>query len=55
MYGSQRMKDWRDIVSQYEGGNVYLAEAAQLLTQNVTYELPGLKKHVAKCEQVGGN
>jgi len=52
MYGSQRMKDWRDIVSQYEGGNVYLAEAAQLLTQNVTYELPGLKKHVAKCEQV---
>ncbi|RZC38538.1 hypothetical protein BDFB_013304 [Asbolus verrucosus] len=50
-YGSQRMKDWQDIVSSYQKDNVYLAEAAQILIRNVSYEVPSLRKQVAKLEQ----
>jgi len=51
-YRSQRMKDWQEIVHLYEKDNVYLAEAAQMLIRNVTYEVPSLKKQIAKCEQI---
>lgn len=36
---SQRMKDWTDIIKGYEYDNVYLAEAAQTLSDNITYEM----------------
>ena len=48
-YGSQRMADWKEILSMYQNENVYLAEAAQLLIQAVAYELPGLKKHIKQA------
>lgn len=51
-YGSQRMKDWQDIVKNYEKENLYLAEAAQILVRNINYEIPGLKKQIAKEEQM---
>lgn len=51
-YGSQRMKDWQQIVKLYQGDNIYLAEAASVLAQNVVYEGPGIKKSLAKCDQV---
>ncbi|XP_026727222.1 CDK5RAP3-like protein [Trichoplusia ni] len=50
-YGSQRMKDWQDITKNYEKENLYLAEAAQILVRNINYEIPGLKKQIAKEEQ----
>ncbi|KAJ3662318.1 hypothetical protein Zmor_006673 [Zophobas morio] len=50
-YGSQRMKDWQNIVSSYQKDNIYLAEAAQILIRNVSYEIPSLKKQTAKLEQ----
>lgn len=51
-YRSQRMKDWQDIVSLYQKENVYLAEAAQILIRNVSYEIPSLKKQVIKLDQL---
>lgn len=52
MYGSQRMKDWLDILKSYESNNVYLGEAAQILARNVNYEIPSLKKQISKFEQM---
>ncbi|CAH2040205.1 unnamed protein product, partial [Iphiclides podalirius] len=51
-YGSQRMKDWLDIARAYEKENLYLAEAAQMLVRNINYEVPSLKKQIAKEEQL---
>ncbi|XP_033625343.1 CDK5 regulatory subunit-associated protein 3-like [Asterias rubens] len=51
-YSSQRMKDWQEIISLYEKDNIYLAEVAQMLIRNVTYEIPALKKQTAKCQQI---
>lgn len=51
-YGSQRMKDWQDVAKLYERDNAYLGEAAQILVRNLSYEVPGLKKQIAKCEQL---
>ncbi|CAG9763501.1 unnamed protein product [Ceutorhynchus assimilis] len=53
-YGSQRMKDWQDIIKSYEKDNVYLAEVASMLIRNVSYEIPSLKKQVQKLEQLQG-
>ncbi|XP_071507330.1 CDK5 regulatory subunit-associated protein 3-like [Diadema antillarum] len=50
-YSSQRMKDWQEIVKLYEKESVYLAEAAHMLTRNVSFEIPSLKKQVTKCQQ----
>ena len=47
-YGSQRMTDWKEILAMYQKDDIYLAEAAQLLIQSVTYELPGFKKQITK-------
>eukprot|EP00057_Strongylocentrotus_purpuratus_P011454 XP_011665928.1 PREDICTED: CDK5 regulatory subunit-associated protein 3 isoform X1 [Strongylocentrotus purpuratus] len=51
-YSSQRMKDWQEIVRLYEKDNIYLAEAAHMLIRNVGFEVPSLKKQIAKCQQL---
>ncbi|CAD6208976.1 GSCOCG00010788001-RA-CDS [Cotesia congregata] len=50
-YGSQRMKDWKEIIRLYEKDNLYLAEAAQILIRNINYEIPSLKKQIHKLDQ----
>ncbi|XP_044529155.1 CDK5 regulatory subunit-associated protein 3 isoform X3 [Gracilinanus agilis] len=51
-YSSQRMKDWQEIVSLYEKDSTYLVEISSLLVRNVSYEIPSLKKQIAKCQQL---
>eukprot|EP00117_Sycon_ciliatum_P029533 scpid75857/ scgid1549/ CDK5 regulatory subunit-associated protein 3 len=51
MYSSQRMKDWVDIVNRYEDKKVYLAESAQALIRNVTFEIPAMKQQIKRAQQ----
>ncbi|XP_041371768.1 CDK5 regulatory subunit-associated protein 3-like [Gigantopelta aegis] len=50
-YASQRLKDWSEIIKLYEKDGVYLAEMAQMVIRNVNYEVPALKKQIARCQQ----
>ncbi|VDN27464.1 unnamed protein product [Gongylonema pulchrum] len=51
-YSSRRMNDWMQIEQLYKKGNVYLAEAAQILQRMVQYEIPALKKQILKSDQI---
>jgi len=51
IYTSQRISDWRKIISLYEKDNCYLAEASQFLSQSVQYEIPGLRKERSRHEK----
>lgn len=51
-YSSKRMKDWQEIIQKYKEDSVFLAEAAQMIMRNVNYEIPALKRQIAKCQQV---
>lgn len=51
MYGSQRMKDWQEILRLYQKDCLYLAECGAILARNVIYEIPALKRLVTRSEQ----
>ncbi|XP_033247625.1 CDK5RAP3-like protein [Drosophila miranda] len=51
-YGSQRMKDWQEICRLYEKNATYLGETAQIFVRNVNFEIPGVRKQMAKLEQL---
>ncbi|KAH3704656.1 hypothetical protein DPMN_079715 [Dreissena polymorpha] len=51
-YSSVEMKAWSDIIKIYERDGMFLAETAQMLIRNVSYEIPALKKQIARCQQV---
>uniref|UniRef100_A0A1Q3FBF7 Putative cdk5 activator-binding protein n=1 Tax=Culex tarsalis TaxID=7177 RepID=A0A1Q3FBF7_CULTA len=51
-YGSQRMKDWQEILKLYERDSLYLAEAAQILVRNINFEVPGIRKQIKNFEQL---
>uniref|UniRef100_A0A8D8RYE3 CDK5 regulatory subunit-associated protein 3 n=1 Tax=Cacopsylla melanoneura TaxID=428564 RepID=A0A8D8RYE3_9HEMI len=50
MYGSNRMKDWQEIIKLYEKKSLYLAESSDILLKNIKYEIPNYKKHLNKLE-----
>jgi hypothetical protein len=43
-YNSPVLQAWAEIIKTYEKGNTFLGEAARLMIQNTTYEIPALKK-----------
>ncbi|KAJ1485857.1 hypothetical protein T484DRAFT_2391319 [Baffinella frigidus] len=48
-YKSQATKDWQAILALYHKDNIHLAEAAQIMVQNVQFEVPALRKIVQNC------
>ncbi|XP_078488431.1 CDK5 regulatory subunit-associated protein 3 [Ciona intestinalis] len=52
MYSSKRMKDWQEIVKLYEKENLHLAELSSRLLRNLNYEIPAIKRQIAKCHQI---
>ncbi|XP_011498512.1 PREDICTED: CDK5RAP3-like protein [Ceratosolen solmsi marchali] len=48
---NDKTKPWRKIISLYEKDNVYLAEAAQMIINNLNCEIPTLKKQIQNLEQ----
>lgn len=51
-YSSQRMKDWLEILKLYENENLLLAELSSRFIRNLNYEIPSVKRQIAKCQQV---
>lgn len=51
-YSSQRVKDWKEIISCYEQQNIYLAEAANFLQRFVQFEVPTLRRTITKAENI---
>ena len=50
-YSNAYTAKWADAVRRYESGGVYLAEGAQRLVHQCTYELPALRKEVSRAEK----
>ncbi len=44
------VQDWQEIVRLYERDSLYLAEAAQILQRLIQYEIPGIRKQMARCD-----
>ena len=51
-YTSQRMKDWNAVLKLFESNNLYLGEAAQILTRNINYEIPNVRKQTSQFEKM---
>jgi len=45
-------QDWQEIVKLYEKENLHLAELSSRLLRNLNYEIPAIKRQIAKCGQV---
>eukprot|EP00741_Cyanophora_paradoxa_P004683 tig00000823_g4545.t1 len=43
------MRAWADVLRTYEKEGLHLAEGTSILVQNVSYEIPFVKKTIAKC------
>ncbi len=48
---TRRIDAWRVVVDAYEHNNLYMAELASQMIQNVKYEIPALRKTLSKCQK----
>lgn len=46
------MKDWAAVLKLYEKDSLYMGEAAQILTRNVNYEIPNVRKQISQFEKL---
>jgi CDK5 regulatory subunit-associated protein 3 len=46
------MKDWAAVLKLYEKDSMYMGEAAQILTRNVSYEILSVKKQITQLEKL---
>lgn len=51
-YSSKRIKDWQQVLKDYEKNNLYLGEASQIFTRNVTYEIPNIRKQMTQLDRL---
>lgn len=51
-YSNKQLKAWDDVLTAYNNGNVYLVEAARLMTQATNYDVPELKTTLANARKV---
>ncbi|CAI9719934.1 Hypothetical predicted protein [Octopus vulgaris] len=51
-YSNELTKAWSEILNLYEKNNLYLAESGQIMSRNVNYEIPDLKRQIARCQQI---
>ncbi|CRK87443.1 CLUMA_CG001244, isoform A [Clunio marinus] len=51
-YSSQRMKDWIAVLKLYEKDNLYMAEAGQIFSRNISYEIPNVRKQITQFEKL---
>jgi hypothetical protein len=45
------MKDWQEVVHLFEKDSLYLPDCSSLLVRYVNYEIPAVKRQIAKCQQ----
>ena len=50
-YNSDVLYEWDAIRKEYEKDNLFLAEAARLITQDVVYEVPAMKKLIQSSDK----
>lgn len=46
------MKDWAAVLKTYEKDSMYMGEAAQILTRNVNYEIPNVRKQISVFQKL---
>lgn len=50
-YTSEKMRVWATIKSSYEKDRIYLGEAAQIVVQNLKYEIPSIKRSLDQFQK----
>lgn len=46
------MKDWVAVLKLYEKDSLYMGEAAQILTRNISFEIPSVRKQITQFEKL---
>ena len=50
-YNDADLSTWDNITHAYKKNNIYMGEAARVMKQNTVYEIPALKKNIARVDK----